>query len=546
MKKIKEMRSSMAINIIGSIVLLLVIFGVIVSTLSFVSFTNSFKEKYAVSTYHMADTAATLVNGDHLDAYLAGEEQEEYRLTGQYLDGFCKRMNVSLIYVIKVDTSDYGRFVSVFNLVNNSVDDTEYVAWELGHRRDTTNEEYRTKYKAMYDQTEPYETVYRIKTTDGQHPHITTMVPVKDSAGRTAAILCIQRPAREFDAARMPYLRSIGVSTIILAVVSSLVAYIFIRRQVVDPVRRVSEEAVRFARENTKGEDLGTVSRFAEFQGLADSIEKMETDMGSYISTLTAVTAERERIGAELLLAERIQRNSIPGEFPAFPDRTDFDIYASMDPAREVGGDFYNFFLIDEDHLAVAIGDVSGKGVPASLFMMVTNILISDRTKMGGRPEEILTFINTNLCAHNRADMFVSVWLGILELSTGRLAAANAGHEYPILKKAGGGYALYKDKHGFVIGGMEDVKFSEYELTLEPGDRLFLYTDGVPEASAKDGSMFGTDRLISALNEAPDASPEQVLTNVRAAVDAFVKDAEQFDDLTMLCMEYKGAFGNGS
>ena len=538
--KIKQLRSSMSVNIIGSIVLLLVVFGLVVSTLSYMSFTDSFKEEYAVSTYHMADTASTLVNGDRLDEYLAGEEMEEYQLSKQYLDSFCSRMNVSLIYVIKVDTSDYGRFVSIFNPVNNAVDDSEYVEWELGYKRDTTNEEYRQKYRAMYEQTAPYETVYRIKTTDGQHPHITTMVPVKDSAGETAAILCVQRPVREFNAARMPYLKSIVASTIILAVISSLVAYIFIRRQVVDPVRRVSEEAVRFARENTKGRDLGTVSRFAEFQGLADSIVKMESDMGNYIESLTAVTAEKERIGAELVLAERIQRNSIPGEFPAFPDRTDFDIYASMDPAREVGGDFYNFFLIDDDHLAVAIGDVSGKGVPASLFMMVTNILISDRTKMGGRPGDILTFINTNLCAHNRADMFVSVWLGILELSTGRLVAANAGHEYPILKRAGEGFALYKDKHCFVIGGMEDVSFCEYELALEPGDRLFLYTDGVPEASAEEGSMFGMDRLISALNDAPDASPREIISNVSRAVDGFVKDAEQFDDLTMLCLEYRG------
>ena len=173
----------MALNIIGAIAFLLAVFGIIVSALGFVSFTAAFKKEYAVSTYHMADTAATLVNGDHLDAYLAGGEAEEYRRTRDYLDRYCRKMSVSLVYVIKVDTSDYGRFVSVFNAVDNSVDDTEYTAWELGHKRDTTNDEYRRKYRAMYEQTEPYETVYRQKTTDGQHPHITTMVPVKNSAG---------------------------------------------------------------------------------------------------------------------------------------------------------------------------------------------------------------------------------------------------------------------------------------------------------------------------------------------------------------------------
>ncbi len=540
MNKIHKLRASMAVNIIGAIVLLLTVFGSIVSALGFVSFTNAFKREYSVTTYHMADTATTLLNGDHLDAYLAGDEAEEYRQTREYLDAYCKKISVSLIYVIKVDTSDYGRFVSVFNSVDNTVDDTDYTEWELGHKRDTTNDEYRRKYKALYDQEAPYETVYRVKTTDGQHPHITTMVPVKDSSGDVVAILCMQRPIREINDARRPYLRSVAISAVLLAVVSSVLAAVYIQNQYVRPIRKVSDEATRFARENTKDEELGEISKYKELSNLAASIDTMETDMVSYIENLTEVTAESERIGTELSLASKIQENSVPNIFPAFPERADFDIYAFMDPAKEIGGDFYNFFLIDDDHLAMVIGDVSGKGVPAALFMMVTNILISDRTHMGGGPSEILTFVNENLCAHNRAEMFVTVWLGILELSTGRLTAANAGHEYPALKRAEGGFEVFRDKHGFVLGGMEGVRYKEYELQLHPGDRLFLYTDGVPEATAADESMFGMERMLAALNEVPDASPEQILKKVRSAVDDFVKGAEQFDDLTMLCMEYRG------
>ena len=212
-----------------------------------------------------------------------------------------------------------------------------------------------------------------------------------------------------------------------------------------------------------------------------------------------------------------------------------------MDPAREVGGDFYNFYFVDDDHLALVIGDVSGKGIPAALFMMVTNILISDRTRMGGNPAEILRFVNQEICAHNEAEMFVTVWLGILELSTGKLVAANAGHEYPAIRHADGAFELLRDKHGFVIGGLEGVSYRGYELQLAPGDRIFVYTDGVPEATAPDNTMFGTDRMLAALNEVPTGSPEQILNKVRRAVDDFVKGAEQFDDLTMLCLEYKGA-----
>ena len=243
---------------------------------------------------------------------------------------------------------------------------------------------------------------------------------------------------------------------------------------------------------------------------------------------------------AELHTATQIQESMLPNVFPAYPDRTEFDIYASMDPAKEVGGDFYDFFLVDDDHLCMVMADVSGKGVPAALFMMASKIILAHNAMTGKSPAQILTDTNAAVCANNREEMFVTVWLGILEISTGKLTAANAGHEYPVLKSPGGGFELLKDKHGFVIGGMEGIKYREYELTLEPGAKLFVYTDGVPEATDANHELFGTERMVTALNEVPNASPENTLKSVRAAVDGFVKDAEQFDDLTMLCLEYKG------
>ena len=249
---------------------------------------------------------------------------------------------------------------------------------------------------------------------------------------------------------------------------------------------------------------------------------------------------ERERIENELTMANKIQSSMLPHLFPPFPDRKEFDLYASMDPAKEVGGDFYDFFLVDDDHLCLVMADVSGKGVPAALFMMVSKVILQSYGNMGQSAAEILTKTNEAICSNNQAEMFVTVWLGILEISTGKLTAANAGHEYPVLRKPGGGFELVKDKHGLVIGGMEGVRYREYELQMEPGSKLFLYTDGVPEATDADNNMFGADRMVAALNTDPEAAPEQILKNVRAAVDAFVKDAEQFDDLTMLCLEYHG------
>lgn len=540
MKLFKRAKSSLSFNIIGVVIAILVIFGLIVSVIGVISFTRSFKKEYAESTYHMADTATTLINGDHLEAYLDGEYPEEYAQSLRYLNSYCTKIHVSLIYVIVVDRSDYGRFVSVFNSVDNSVDNTSYTPWELGFKRDTTNDEYRTKYKRLYDKESLYETLYRIKTTDGQHPHITTMVPVKDSAGDVVGILCMQRPARELSEARRPYLISVAITSVLMGLIACLSAVFMIRFGFINPIKKVSKEASRFAREKSKGEELGAVSRYEVLADLAGSIDTMETDMVNYVKDLTEITAEKERIGAELNFAKSIQEESLPNDFPAFPDRTEFDLFASMDPAKEVGGDFYNFFLIDDDHLALVIGDVSGKGIPAALFMMVTNILITIRTRMGGTPAQILEFVNNELCEHNKAEMFCTIWLAIVEISTGKVTEANAGHENPVIYRKGGKYEEHKTKHNIAVGTMGGLKFRDYEFELAPGDKIFTYTDGVPEATNANEKMYGMTRLVDMLNSLTDRDMQQTAAGVRKDVDAFVGEAPQFDDLTILGFEYKG------
>ena len=301
----------------------------------------------------------------------------------------------------------------------------------------------------------------------------------------------------------------------------------------------MSDEATRFARESIKGQELGKISNFTEIRNLANSIDTMETDMVNYMENLTAVTAERERIGAELSFASQIQENSLPNEFPAFPDRNEFDIYASMKPAKEVGGDFYNFFLIDDDHLAMVIGDVSGKGVPGALFMMVTNIVLTDRTQMGGTPSEILNFVNSNICEHNRSEMFITLWLGILKISTGKLTFANAGHDDAAVCRRDGNFELFRTKHGLVVGAMPDLCYRDFEIRLQKGDKLFLYTDGIPEAMDRDNQMYTTARMLDALNENKEKPPKEILEGIHRSVAQFVGDAPQFDDVTMLCIEIK-------
>ena len=259
---------------------------------------------------------------------------------------------------------------------------------------------------------------------------------------------------------------------------------------------------------------------------------------------LTNVTIEKERIHTELNMASQIQEGMIPGIFPAFPDRQEFEIFASMDPAKEVGGDFYDFFLIDDDHLGLVMADVSGKGVPAALFMMASKILINNFTFLeNATPSSVLERVNHSICQSNKAELFVTVWLGILELSTGKLKAANAGHEYPAIQRTGGGFEIYRDKHSFVVGGMDGIRYKEYDLQLCPGDSIFLYTDGVTEATDSNSRLFGTDRMLSALNEAPDEKPNVILQNVKNEINTFVGNAPQFDDITMLCIRYYGRDG---
>ena len=247
---------------------------------------------------------------------------------------------------------------------------------------------------------------------------------------------------------------------------------------------------------------------------------------------------ENERIRSELAMASRIQSAMLPGIFPAFPERKEFDIYASMDPVRGVGGDFFDFFFIDRDHLCLLIADVSGKGIPAALFMMASKIILADNAKSGKSPAQILQDTNEAICANNPEEMFVTVWLGILDISTGLLTTANAGHEYPALMHADGQFELFRDRHGLVVGGMPGVKYHEHSRQMYPGSKLFVYTDGVPEATDAENALFGTTRMLEALNAHANESPKQILHGVRQAVNEFVSDMEQFDDLTMMCLEY--------
>ncbi len=330
-------------------------------------------------------------------------------------------------------------------------------------------------------------------------------------------------------------------------IVVAMVCYMFfVRKTVTVPVGRLAKFTKQITDSGRFADERADIRTGDEIELLNDSFNYMLDELKVYIENLSRVTAEKERIGAELNIATQIQADMLPRIFPPFPDRSEFDLYASMDPAKEVGGDFYAFFLVDDDHIALVMADVSGKGVPAALFMVIAKTLIKNQTQLGKSPAEILKNVNEQLCEGNEAELFVTVWLAVIEISTGKGLAANAGHEHPVLRRAGGKYELVQYRHSPAVATLEGIRFREHEFELHPGDSLFVYTDGVPEATNAGNELFGTDRMLDALNADPDAAPAQILKNVRESVDAFVKEAEQFDDLTMLCLRYDGQEGKNN
>ena len=526
-------------SILG-IVILLVVFSLIVSVMGFRNFTDALLDQYSDGAFRTANTAVMEFDVSKIEDYAAsGGTTKEYTSALESMERLCNSSGSTFIYIIRPDLSDYKHITFLFSTINENSDFTRY---EFGYVRETTNEEYMEKYRRLYEDGFDQELVIRDKGYIETDPHITAMVPVKNTEGKTTAILCVQRQMDNLVHVRNTYICKILIVMIALMILVIIGQSIYLHRVFLHPVTKITEEASRFSHKNDRPEKKlsETVKNNDEIGDLACSIEHMEERIVKYVDDLTKVTAEKERISTELNLATKIQASMLPSIFPPFPDRTEFDIYASMDPAKEVGGDFYDFFLVDDDHLCLVMADVSGKGVPAALFMMASKIILANYAKMGKTPSEILTAANATICSSNREDMFVTVWLGILEIPTGRLTAANAGHEYPVLMQPDGKFELYKDKHGFVIGGMAGLKYKEYTIDMKPGSKLFLYTDGVPEATDAEKELFGNERMVAALNEKPDGSPQEILKTVRNSVDAFVKDAEQFDDLTMLCLEYKG------
>ena len=371
----------------------------------------------------------------------------------------------------------------------------------------------------------------------------TFLTPVFNQNTEVCAVAAVDISISMITSMCFKLLCNIGIAIFLIMLISITIYHYVVRKQIIAPIVTLTDAAdglVRNLREEGCKPFSVNVHTGDEIDVLARSFEQMDEKLLEYIRENAAITAEKERIGTELALASRIQEDMLPSTFPPFPERSEIDLYATMKPAKDVGGDFYDFFKISENVVGLVMADVSGKGIPAALFMMMSKIMVQNFALTLGGPGEVLQKVNDQICTNPVEEMFVTVWLGFLDLRTGLLTAANAGHEYPILMAPGGEFELLKDRHGLVVGGMEGYPYQEYQLKLEVGSRLFLYTDGLPEATDTENRMFGIERTLKSLNEVKNGTPREVLDHVTKSVADFVGNAPQFDDTTMLCLDYRG------
>ncbi len=531
-KGLEERRftGSLARSIIISIVILILVTQIISGIIGYIEFTVVLSEQYKKSSSMVAHTTYRMIdNGDILQYLNTKTEDTSYLETERRLQKLADAAECRVIYVAAVD-ENYAHRTYIFDVCSA---ESGYKPYEIGHVDDIREEN-----------AEDFRKVFQGEIVTYSHDdYSTALFPMKDSRNdEIIAVIGVVKPMTELTMARITYFRQIAIFTGILTFVVTISWIYFIRRRLISPLKKIAKETQRFSEnEELPAEKLHlSVNLNNELGRLAYEVDKMEEKIVNDVQEIMRITSEKNRVMAELDLARKIQDNVLPKISAGFPGRKEFTINASMKPAKEIGGDLYDFFFIDDDHFAIVMADVSGKGIPAALFMMISKILIKNRCMKGGEPNEILEDINNVICVNNREDMFVTVWIGILEISSGIVTAANAGHEYPILCQAGGNFELFKDPHGFVIGGMENMKYKTYRFRMEKDSVLFIYTDGVTEAVNSKNEQYGMGRLLKALDEAEDRNPDSLIEGVTNDIESFVENANQFDDTTMLSVHYFG------
>ena len=544
----KNIKKKLSLKIVFSLAIMGVALTVATSVFSFETAKSYLESTYAERVVTTSTAIADMLSAEDVKTIISegGDQTEEYKEMVTLFNKLKKDGNVTFLSLVVPDEDSVTFYID--SMVEEIGDDP---ANQLAYGTDVL-------YKDAANPDDPddyqkYITIWELyKQNKGTNPPLVTdndygynytcVSVICDETGEAIAEIQYILDMSSVRSNLYSFLNkmiiiSLGIVTL------AIVAYIFyVRKTVTKPIGELSE----FTLDITNSKDFEskriTLETGDEIQSLAESFNFMLGKIEDYIENLSKITAEKERIGAELDIASHIQTSMLPCIFPAFPERDEFTIFATMDPAKEVGGDFYDFFMVDEKHIAIVMADVSGKGVPAALFMVIGKTLIKDHTEPDKDLGEVFGKVNNILCESNSEGLFITAFEGVLNLETGEFNYVNAGHERPFIL-SNGTFEEYKIKPGFVLAGMEDMHYTAGKTSIKPGDKIFLYTDGVPEATNSNSELYGMERLNKVLNNVQNENAETILAKVKEDVDAFVGEADQFDDLTMLCLEYKKKMG---
>lgn len=530
-----QKRRKLQTTVLMSFTLLAVVLIIVISFVVGDRYIQGEMENCRTTAYAYTKSAAELIDGDKIAYYLeTGEEDDYYYEILDFLNAFRLNTDIQYYYVF-VPFEDDLVYIWDANILKPG--EMEIDVCELGYREEYMEGGKEATY-SIYKQNPPEEIEL---VNDDKYGYIASAYsPVFNSSGEPVAVVGVDVYMPDLQANMREFLVAVVVTIMLVVLVAILLCFFFVKRKIVNPINKI-RDASRSMVENLENEESMEVSVKTgnEIEELFDSFKAMYGDVRDYINQLSVVTAEKERIGAELDVAAHIQASMLPCIFPAFPERKEIDIYATMDPAKEVGGDFYDFFMVDDRHLAIVMADVSGKGIPAALFMVIGKTLIKDHTTPGRDLGKVFTAVNNLLCEANSEGLFITAFEGVLDLVTGEFNFVNAGHEMPFVCKADGAFEPYKIRPGFVLAGMEGMRYRAGSMILEPGDKIFQYTDGVTEATNIHNELYGMERLEVILNKVKCGTSHEILPAVKADVDEFVGEAPQFDDITMLCLEYK-------
>ena len=538
----KKLQTSLLIAVEIFTIMLSVCLGII----GYKTYYNGMIQKYMDYEEAVLNLAANGIDWDAVEiSIVAGKQDAAHKALSERLDFVKSNSKIDWLYMVE-PLNDNDKDNMKYICTGNTAQD--YANGMTNRLGDLSGTEFPAdvarQYLAFYKNSKPGEYWYYPNKTEWGSV-FTTSIVIRNSIGNPLGVLSVDINMSDIDAMIRVYPLELLFAGCVFAAIFIIVLILWLNRRLIHPLKSLQNSAVDFV-SKASGDDVESlnfedpnIKTQDEIQSLSKALVTMASDTKQYMQKLIHETAERERISADLNVAAQIQSDMLPH---VFPQRDDIDLYASMNPAKEVGGDFYDFFFIDDDHLALVIADVSGKGVPASLFMVIAKTIIKNRALSGNipSPAQILHDANNQLCEGNEAGLFVTAWLGILDLNTGIVTAANAGHEFPAVRQPGKNFELVQDKHGLVLAGFEGSIYTDYEIKLEKGATLFVYTDGVPEATNGANELFEFERTVQALNINPDASPKELLGVVRGEVDKFVGDAPQFDDLTMLAIKYNG------